>query len=316
MKKKTLAFLFSILCVTTLKAEETSNWHGYFGMGGEVEQGKTSSPDNNGGFGKIGITLAEFSLWNTKYQGYSIWGKIVNMSMTNEDLKTNGSNGYLVEVWPTYRKAISNKSNAWIAIPFKSEQYSKGDEGETYSGYNSFGIAPGIDYNFSDSLSTWAKVYYKYDVQTSHSNGVDDNFLESEINFSYKISENLKLNAGYLYKVWEEKDLRHLNAKKKNIDENVGKFSLNVGIPKYELTLTPFLEVGGYYDEFYDLETQYLGKYNERDSYKFGFYLDKKINESWKVMGEFSLKKQKVDSTSETFNRDIYFGKVIVAYTF
>ena len=120
MKKKALALLFSILCATTLKGEEPSNWHGYFGMGGEVEQGKTSSPNNNGGFGKIGITLAEFSLWNTQYQGYSVWGKIVNMSMTDEDLKTNGANGYLVEVWPTYRKSISNKSNAWIAIPFKS----------------------------------------------------------------------------------------------------------------------------------------------------------------------------------------------------
>ena len=316
MKKKVLALVaFSVFGLTGLRAE-ASDWHGYFGMGGEIEQGVSNSPTNNGEFGKIGITLAEFSLWNNKYEGYSIFGKIINYSMTDGDLSTNGSNGYLVEVWPTYRTALNSKTNVWLAVPFKSEQYSKGDNGETYMGYNSFGFAPGIDYNFTNSISGWAKTYYKHDVQTSHSNGVEDNFLETEAAISYKINDNLKLNLGYLYKVWEEKDLRHEDAKKKNIDENVGKFSLNVGVPKYDLTVTPFLEIGGYYDEYHSVQSDYLGVYDEKDSYKMGLYLDKKINENWKVMGEFSIKKQKVKTTSEDFRRDIYFGKLIAAYTF
>ena len=82
------------------------------------------------------------------------------------------------------------------------------------------------------------------------------------------------------------------------------------------LSLTPFAELGGYYDEFHSVTSDYIGKYNERDSYKLGLALDKKINDSWKVMGELSYRHQKVDNSGEKFSREIYFGKVIVAYTF
>lgn len=311
MKKLLSLLLFTGMCTGIYASNE---WHGYVGFGGEFEQGVPHKVGDSG-YGKLS-PMIEFSTWNGK--GFSLFGKVLNTIKTDKNLNRTGSEGHQIELWPTYTKQITNKFGTWIATPIKMEKYSDDKFGMKQSGYFSLGIAPGISYQITEKVSIWAKTYYKYDVETY--SGVDkENYLESEFAISYKFNDKYKINVGSLYKKYEDKYAWWNNSRQEanitNTDELLAKTSLEINMPEYQFRLVPYLEIGGYYNN-----TEYFNGnksvWDERDSYKIGLTYDKQLTQSWKLLGEIYWRKHFVDTEETQFDKETYYAKVILAYTF